>query len=91
VALQITGGYFQVIDFLNRLSTLPRILVLDTLNVTADQNAKLTVAIASRMFVRQVPAGFAGAKPTSTTSSTASGGATTTTVAGATTTTARTG
>lgn len=88
VSLQITGGYFQVIDFINRLADLPRILVLDTLNLSSDNAGHLTVGIASRMFVRQVPPGFAApgtAAATSTTTTTAAGGsgATTTTAAGA--------
>jgi Tfp pilus assembly protein PilO len=88
VSLQITGGYFQVIDFINRLADLPRILVLDTLNVASDNGGHLTVGIASRMFVRQVPAGFAApgsaaAAATTTTTAAGASGSTTTTVAGA--------
>jgi Tfp pilus assembly protein PilO len=90
VQLQMRGGYFQMLDFLNRLDVLPRLVVTDSLNVTADDKGALTVAVTARIFVRAVPAGFAGALPTTTTSTTVAGagGATTTTVAGATTTTA---
>ena len=93
VSLQITGGYFQVIDFINRLADLPRILVLDTLNISAGDNVRLSVGISSRMFVKAVPAGFAapGASPVSTTTTTAAGGATTTTAAGGATTTTAAG
>jgi Tfp pilus assembly protein PilO len=88
VALQVKGGYFQVLDFMNRLDALPRLVVTDTVNITADQTGVLTVGLSSRIFVRSVPAGFAGASPTSsTTSTTAAGGATTTTAAGGVTTT----
>ncbi|MFP5377623.1 MAG: hypothetical protein ACLGIO_12695 [Acidimicrobiia bacterium] len=56
--LQITGGYFQVLDFLNRLNDMPRLVVTDALNVSSDDQAKLTVAVTGRMFVRTVPPGF---------------------------------
>jgi Tfp pilus assembly protein PilO len=93
LVIQVQGGYFQVMDFLNRLDRLPRLVVTDALNVNADPNTgALTASINARMFVRSIPAGFAGATATpSTTSTTAAGGATTTTApgaAGATTTTA---
>jgi Tfp pilus assembly protein PilO len=94
VQLQVTGGYFQVLDFLNRLDALPRLVVTDTVNVSGDTTGRLTVGMTSRIFVRAIPAGFAGAAPTtSTTVAGGAGGSTTTTVAagagaGATTTTA---
>jgi hypothetical protein len=85
VQLDVTGGYFQVIDFLNRLNQLPRILVTDTLTVTADPDAtgppELTASIGGRLFVTTVtdvsegPAGEGG----STTTTTAAGGATSST------------
>lgn len=56
--LQITGGYFQVLDFLNRLNDMPRLVVTDTLNIASDEQAKLTVSVQGRMFVRTVPPGF---------------------------------
>lgn len=87
VNLQIQGGYFQVLDFLNRLDLMPRIVVTDNLTVNADQNGRLSVTIAARMFTGTVPAGFGGPEATTTTT-TAPGATTTTTVAGATTTTA---
>ena len=95
LALSITGGYFQVIDFVNRLNELPRLVVIDTLGVTASGEAtQLSVQLAARMFVSSVPPGVApspGAAPApgapTTTTTTAPGSATTTTVAGATATT----
>ena len=56
--LQITGGYFQVLDFLNRLNEMPRLVVTDALNMASDETAKLTVSVSGRMFVRTVPPGF---------------------------------
>lgn len=58
--LQITGGYFQVLDFLNRVNEMPRLVVTDGLNVTAGEKGKLTVAVSARMFVRSVPPDFGG-------------------------------
>lgn len=102
VALQIGGGYFQVLDFLNRLDALPRLVVTDALNMSSDNVGRLTVGVTGRIFVRAIPAGFAGSRATTTTtaaggaggstSTTAAGGAggtgaTTTTAAGAATTT----
>ena len=91
IQLQISGGYFQVLDFLNRMDNLPRLVVTDAVNMTADAaTGRLTAGLTARMFVRSIPSGFAGATPTpATTTTTAAGGATTTTaVGGATTTTA---
>lgn len=95
VTLQIGGGYFQVLDFLNRLDALPRLVVTDTLNMTADNFGRLTVGISARTFLRAVPAGYGGPATTTTTRPAGAGGtgATTTSTtaaggAGATTTTA---
>lgn len=86
LSLQIRGGYFQVLDFLNRLDALPRLVVTDGLNINAEQTAspRLTVAVTGRMFVRAVPASFGGPAVATTTTVPPAGGATTTTVAGAT-------
>lgn len=56
--LQITGGYFQVLDFMNRLNDMPRLVVTDSVTVNSDDKAKLTVALGARMFVRTVPPGY---------------------------------
>ncbi|HET7488242.1 MAG TPA: type 4a pilus biogenesis protein PilO [Acidimicrobiales bacterium] len=68
--LQITGGYFQVLDFLNRINDLPRLVISDGLTINAAQDAKLTVGLTARMFVRAVPPGF-GNVPLATTPTTA--------------------
>ena len=78
--LQITGGYFQMLDFLNRLSDMPRLVVTDTLNVGAGENDSMTVGISARMFVRTVPPGYGNvpalAVPSSSAPSTGSTGST---------------
>lgn len=89
IALQIQGGYFPVLDFLNRLDAMPRLVVIDSINVSVDQvTSRLSVALNTRMFTRAVPAGFAGAAATTTTTAAAGGATTTTAAGGATTTTA---
>jgi Tfp pilus assembly protein PilO len=96
VTLQVQGGYFQVLDFLNRLDQMPRIVVTDGLNVTADQSGRLAASVTARIFTTAVPAAFGGTATTTTTvagattTTTAAGGATTTTVAGGATTTTTT-
>jgi Tfp pilus assembly protein PilO len=80
--INITGGYFQILDFVNRLDDLTRIVVIDGMNVASAEGV-LSVQITGRMFVAQAPTGTAAppaAEPPP-------GGSTTTTVAGATTTT----
>ena len=37
--LQIQGGYFQILDFLNRLNEMPRLVVTDGLNISSDDKA----------------------------------------------------
>jgi Tfp pilus assembly protein PilO len=82
LAMSIQGGYFQVIDFLNRLNGLPRVVVIDSVSLTSSaNNAQLSASISARMFVA-TPARVSGAATTTT----APGAATTTTVPGATTT-----
>ncbi|HUR17400.1 MAG TPA: type 4a pilus biogenesis protein PilO [Acidimicrobiales bacterium] len=89
LSLQIKGGYFQVLDFVNRLDALPRLVVTDGLSLAADPNARMTVTVSARMFTHVLPAGFgatpagaAGATATTTTTAPAGGATTTTTAAG---------
>lgn len=83
LSLQIKGGYFQVLDFLNRLDALPRLVVTDGLSITSEPAAspRLTVSVTARMFVRALPASFGGSAAATTTTTTAppAGGGTTTT------------
>jgi type IV pilus assembly protein PilO len=78
LTLSVTGGYFQVIDFLNRLAALPRVVVVDGVNLTPGQNGRISASITGRTFLAAL----------TTTNTTVVSGATTTTVAGAPTTTA---
>lgn len=68
--VQIEGGYFQVLDFLERLTDLQRVIVLDGVNVTPmgdDGSAPpLTVSLSGRMFTTELPASAVPAAPPST-------------------------
>lgn len=54
LSLTIDGGYFQVLDFVNRLDSLPRIVVIDSITVTPKSengsSPDLSVALGGRMF-----------------------------------------
>jgi Tfp pilus assembly protein PilO len=50
MAITASGGYFQVLDWLNRLDLLPRIVVIDTLSLSAAPSASLSVSLSARMF-----------------------------------------
>ena len=78
-AMTANGGYFQVLDFVNRLDRLPRIVVIDSLSLSSGAAGGLTASITARMFV-------SAAKPVAgSTGTTGSTTTTTTTVPGATT------
>lgn len=94
MAMSISGGYFQVLDFINRLNRLPRVVVIDglTMNASAAGAATtLSVSLQARMFTtssRAVSGGAAtgsaggGSPGASTTTTTEPGGSTTTTRTG---------
>lgn len=83
MSLTISGGYFQILDFINRLNKLPRIVVVDNLSITGGADiSNMQVAISARMFTTS-PRPVSGG----TSSPTTPGATTTTTSAGATTTT----
>jgi Tfp pilus assembly protein PilO len=83
--ISITGGYFQVLDFVNRLNDLTRIVVIDGVSISAASGGPvpnaLSVQLSARMFVGQAPAGSA-APATATTTTTTVAGATTSTAPG---------
>ncbi|MDQ1403212.1 MAG: hypothetical protein QOG03_1528 [Actinomycetota bacterium] len=90
LSISISGGYFQVLDFVNRLLSAPRLVVISGLNVASTGGAtptagQLSVQITGTMYTT---AAGSGAKGATTTTTVAGGpaGSTTTTVAGATTT-----
>jgi len=93
LSLEVKGGYFQVLDFLNRVDDLPRIVVVDSLDLGggSDEDAaatgatgaggatELTASITARMFTGSAPAGDPAAAGGATTATTAPTTATTAT------------
>lgn len=47
----VAGGYFQVLDFMNRLTDLPRLVVIDTVNLSPGEGGtRLSASLGSRIF-----------------------------------------
>jgi Tfp pilus assembly protein PilO len=94
VGMTVSGGYFQVLDFMNRLNKLSRIVVIDSVSMTSQAggtgaaaggaiSTDLNVSLSERIFTTS-PQAVSGS------SSSSSGGVTTTTAPGGTTTTSTT-
>jgi Tfp pilus assembly protein PilO len=70
LSVQIKGGFFQVLDYLNRLEDMSRLVIVDAINVTASTASgssgppTLSVTLTGRMFTRAQPAAAAGSTPT---------------------------
>ncbi|MEI8336175.1 MAG: type 4a pilus biogenesis protein PilO [Actinomycetes bacterium] len=74
ISIQVKGGFFAVVDYLNRMEDLERIVVVDGVNLAgqgsgtssasndpgADPSA-ISVTLTARMFTRSSPAGATGA------------------------------
>jgi Tfp pilus assembly protein PilO len=89
LSVQIKGGFFQVLDYLNRLEDMGRLVIVDAINAatggtSADSTGPptLSVTLTARMFTRAAPAPAAGSSPapgpaagTSSSTPPASGGA----------------
>lgn len=74
LTVAIKGGFFQVLDYMNRLEDMGRLVIVDAMNATAsavagsaDPNAApttgaptLSVTLTGRMFTMAAPAGAAG-------------------------------
>lgn len=60
LGVDVEGGYFQVLDFVEKLTDLPRVVVLDGVSVTPAGDAAgapdLSVSLTGRMFTTQLPA-----------------------------------
>lgn len=75
LSFSIEGGYFQVLDFMNRLTDLPRLVVIDSVNLSPQEGGtRLTTSLGARMFTTSP-----GIDPVTTTTTVPVG--TTTTVA----------
>jgi Tfp pilus assembly protein PilO len=74
LAINVTGSYFSVLDYLDRLAELPRIVVIDDITLTpndSESGRSLGVSITGRMFATTAPQ----VTPVSTTTTTAPGAA----------------
>jgi Tfp pilus assembly protein PilO len=60
VSIQVNGGFFEVLDYLNRFEDLDRIVLIDTLNVSAGGDASSTAGGSST----PGSSGTSGAAPT---------------------------
>jgi len=81
LAISVTGGYFEVLDYLDRLTDLPRIVVIDDLSLTPTDSAagrELAVSLTARMFATSAPQ---ITPPTTTTVAPADGSTTSTSAA----------
>ena len=88
LTVTVDGGYFQVLDYLNRLEAMDRIVIVDTLSLAPSGGEDggpvgLSVSLAARMFTTAAPGGVPGTTPAPATTTApatpASTGATTTT------------
>jgi Tfp pilus assembly protein PilO len=69
LTMQIKGGFFQVLDYLNRLEDLGRLVIVDSINTSAGGAAAsgpptLSVSLNGRMFTRAAPAPIPGSAVT---------------------------
>jgi len=75
LSVQIKGGFFQVLDYLNRLEDMGRLVVVDGIDVAAANASAssggtqsgapdLSVTLTARMFTRAAPATPGGSAPT---------------------------
>lgn len=68
ISISVDGGYFQVLDYLNRLDAMDRIVVVDTLGLSPTGGEEggplgLSVSVTARMFTTAAPDGLAGEVP----------------------------
>jgi Tfp pilus assembly protein PilO len=91
VGLTLTGGYFQVLDFVNRLDKLPRIVVVDNISLTATATAGATQGLQATLAARIFTTSASPVAGAATGGGGAAPGSSTTTSPGATSTTTRTG
>jgi Tfp pilus assembly protein PilO len=69
LSFQVEGGYFQILDFLNRVDDLPRVVIVDSLDIGAGEGdtpaqgesgsatGDLAATITARMFTGATPSG----------------------------------
>lgn len=98
LAIQVKGDFFAVVDYLNRLEDLERIVVVDDITLAsggtagatgttgaASDPSALSVTLAARMFTRAAPAGATGTTGVTGTTGSTSTSSSTSSTAGSTT------
>jgi Tfp pilus assembly protein PilO len=80
LSIQVKGGFFQALDYLNRLEDMGRLVIVDGINVSAAEAEgtsdtgssgvatgppNLSITLTARMFTRATPPPPAGTAPTS--------------------------
>jgi Tfp pilus assembly protein PilO len=78
VTLEVSGDYAATLNFLDRLAQLPRIVVLDEVQMTPSEAGKLTAHLGGNIFTTEPPAVPVAAG--AATAATTTGSSTTTTV-----------
>jgi Tfp pilus assembly protein PilO len=80
LSIQIKGGFFQVLDYLNRLEAMGRLVVVQGISISAAGESStasgppvLTVSLTASMYTRAAPPPAAGTAPTPGTASSTSG------------------
>jgi Tfp pilus assembly protein PilO len=81
MSIQIKGGFFQVLDYLNRLESMGRLVIVDGINISGSTGATsgapiLSVTLTARMFTRAAPAPPAGSTAPSSGSTSGTTGST---------------
>ncbi len=80
--MQVTGGYFQVLDYLNKLENMPRLVIVDQVALTATASAEgasaaapqLSATLTARMFSQGGAAATVAPDGSTTPTSVAGGG-----------------
>jgi len=71
MGVSLSGTYFQLIDFINKLGTMPRLAVVDSFSLgSPDKSGKITTSISARVFVSPASS-VVPAAPTITTTTSA--------------------
>ena len=50
LTFSIAGGYFQVLDFMNRLTDMPRVVVIDSVSLSPGEAGRISASLSTRMF-----------------------------------------
>jgi Tfp pilus assembly protein PilO len=73
VTLTINGGYYQLLDFINRIESLPRLVVISGLDISGGSSggAELNVSVTAKIFTSKPYSASLSTTTTTTTTTTA--------------------